>query len=491
MRPALRPVPDLGRALANGELSAAALLDDCLDRIGTLDGVLHAMIHVDGKGARTAALAADRRFADGAPLGPLDGIPVILKDNIAAAGLPLTCGSRILGGYVPPRDATVTARLRAAGAVILGKANLDEFGMGSSNEHSAFGAARNPHDPSHVPGGSSGGSCAAVAAGYAPLAFGTDTGGSVRLPASWCGVVGFKPTYGRLSRSGLVAFASSLDQPGPIARTVEGAALAFAAVRGHDPSDATSLPDLPDDGAARVRGRKPVRGMRIGVIRGFLGEGVDAAVIARAEKAIAALTRAGAAVHDVELPHARYAIAAYYVIASAEASSNLARFDGVRYGRRAEDPASLEELYVRTRTEGFGAEVRRRILLGTFALSAGYAPKYYGRASRVRDLIRRDFDDAFADADVLVSPVAPTPAFPLGERAGDPLSMYLTDAMTIPASLAGLPAVSVPMGAVGGLPVGLQILGPATCDARVLRVGAALEAELGPAAPPALTGASS
>jgi aspartyl-tRNA(Asn)/glutamyl-tRNA(Gln) amidotransferase subunit A len=492
VRPALRPVPDLAKALAAGELTARVLLDDCLDRIRALDGSLNAMICVDEEQARSAAAASDRRLAKRTPLGPLDGIPVILKDNIAAAGFPLTCGSRILEGYVPPRDATVTARLRAAGAVLIGKANLDEFGMGSSNEHSAFGAVRNPHDPACVPGGSSGGSCAAVAAGYAPLAFGTDTGGSVRLPASWCGVVGFKPTYGHVSRSGLVAFASSLDQIGPVARTVEGAALAFAAVRGHDPSDATSLPDLPDEeAAARHRGRKPVQGMRVGVIRGFLGEGVHADVTARAEEAIDALRNAGARVHDVELPHARYAIAAYYVIASAEASSNLARFDGVRYGHRAADPASLEDLYVRTRTEGFGAEVRRRILLGTFALSAGYAPQYYGRASRVRDLIRRDFDAAFASADVLVSPVAPTPAFRLGERTDDPLAMYLTDAMTIPASLAGLPAVSVPMGTAGALPVGLQILGPATRDSRVLCVAAALEAALGPAAPPALAGASS
>ncbi|MBZ0269023.1 aspartyl/glutamyl-tRNA amidotransferase subunit A, partial [bacterium] len=376
--------------------------------------------------------------------------------------------------------------------VLLGKANLDEFGMGSSNEHSAFGAVRNPHDPDRVPGGSSGGSCASVAAGYAPLAFGTDTGGSVRLPASWCGVVGFKPTYGRVSRSGLVAFASSLDQIGPVARTVEGAALAFAAVRGHDPAEATSLPDLPDEAAAeRTRGTRSVRGMRVGVIRAFLGEGVDTDVTARAEEAIAALVRAGATVHDVALPHARYAIAAYYVIASAEASSNLARFDGVRYGHRSAEAATLDELYVRTRTTGFGAEVRRRILLGTFALSAGYAARYYGRASRVRDLIRADFDAAFANADVLVSPVAPTPAFPLGERADDPLSMYLTDAMTIPASLAGLPAASVPMGNAGALPVGLQILAPRTRDARVLRVAAALEEALGPAPPPALAGASS
>jgi len=492
VRPALRPVPDLARELARGRLTAVALLEDCLDRIRALDGTLNAMLHVDEDGARAAAAASDRRLGADAPLSPLDGIPVILKDNIAAAGLPLTCGSRILDGYVPPADATVTARLRAAGAVLLGKANLDEFGMGSSNEHSAFGAVRNPHDPDRVPGGSSGGSCAAVAAGYAPLAFGSDTGGSVRLPASWCGVVGFKPTYGRVSRSGLVAFASSLDQIGPVARTVEGAALAVAAVRGHDPAEATSRPDPVDgDSASRARGSKPVRGMRIGVIRAFLGEGVDADVAARAEEAIAALARAGAIVHDVDLPHARYAIAAYYVIASAEASSNLARFDGVRYGRRAADPATLDELYVRTRTEGFGMEVRRRILLGTFALSAGYAARYYGRASRVRDRIRRDFDAAFAGADVLVSPVGPTPAFRLGERTDDPLAMYLTDAMTIPASLAGLPAASVPMGVAGGLPVGLQILAPAARDARVLRVAAALEGALGPAAPPALAGASS
>lgn len=484
MRPALRPVPELARDLDAGELSAVELLDDCLANVAQRNDELNAMIHVDDSGAREAAEASDRRRARKEPLGPLDGIPVIIKDNIAVRALPLTCASCILGGYIPPRDATATARLRAAGAVILGKANLDEFAMGSSNEHSAFGPVRNPHDPERVPGGSSGGSCVAVAAGFAPLALGSDTGGSIRLPASWCGVVGFKPTYGRVSRSGLVAFGSSLDQIGPVARTVEGVALAFAALRGHDPADATSLPDGPDEPPEREK----VRGMRIGVMRGAGDTALADDVAAATDTALRALEEVGAVLVDVELPHARYAVAAYYVIASAEASSNLARFDGVRYGYRGRG-ATLEELYVSTRTRGFGPEVRRRILLGTFALCAGYADEYYGRATRLRERIRGDYTRAFETVDAIVSPVAATSAFRLGERMDDPLSMYLTDALTIPASLAGLPAVSVPI-PTSRLPIGLHVQGPFDCDARVLRVAAAVERELGLAAPPGGNGAA-
>ncbi len=482
MRPAFTPAPELAKALTDGELTATVILDDCLARVAEANGDVNAVLHVDEPGARAAAAAADARHSRGESLGPLDGVPVILKDNIAVKGLPTTCASRILENYVPLRDATATARLRAAGAVIVGKANLDEFAMGSSNEHSAFGVVRNPHDPSRVPGGSSGGSCAAVAAGFAPIAFGSDTGGSVRLPASWCGVVGVKPTYGRVSRSGLVAFGSSLDQIGPVARSVEGAALALAAIAGADPADATTRAETPDLLAGLHDG---VDGLRVGVARQFLGEGVDEPVTARVLAAVQALADAGAKTVDVELPHARYGVAAYYVIASAEASSNLARFDGVRYGHRSQDAATLEDLYVRTRTEGFGDEVKRRIMIGTFVLSAGYADQYYRRAQKVRSLIRRDFDEAFGSADVIVSPVAPTPAFPIGERTDDPLAMYLTDAMTIPASLAGIPAVSVPIGDVDGLPVGLHIQAPFGDDARALRVAAAVEKALGVAEPPA------
>ncbi len=483
MRPALRPVEELAEALAAGDLTSAAIVEDGLAAIARTDDVLGAMLHVDASGARVAAAASDQRRGRGESLGPLDGIPVIVKDNIDVEGLPTTCASRMLEGYVPVRDATAVARLRAAGAVILGKANLDEFAMGSSNEHSAFGPARNPHDVDRVPGGSSGGSCVAVAAGYAPLALGSDTGGSVRLPASWCGVVGMKPTYGRVSRSGLVAFGSSLDQIGPVTRSARGTALALAALSGPDPADATTRPDDPDPAAALDEG---VDGLRVGVARHLFREGCDDAVLDRTEKAVAALAAAGARVTDVEIPRARFGVAAYYVIASAEASSNLARFDGVRYGHRSADARTLEELYVGSRSEGFGDEVKRRILIGTYVLSAGYADRYYHRAQGVRDHLRRDFDRAFETVDVVVSPVAPTVAFPLGDRSEDPLAMYLLDLFTIPANLAGIPAVSVPIGRAGSMPVGLQIQAPAGADGTALRAAAGLERAIGPAAPPAL-----
>jgi aspartyl-tRNA(Asn)/glutamyl-tRNA(Gln) amidotransferase subunit A len=480
LRPGRRAVPDLARDLVRGELTATELVEDCLAAIRERDGALRAFLHVDEDGARAAAAESDARRARGASLGPLDGIPVAIKDNVVVRGLPTTCGSRILDGYRSPVDATAVARLRAAGAVILGKTNLDEFGMGSSTEHSAFGPTRHPLDPARVPGGSSGGSCVAVADGMAPLALGTDTGGSVRLPASWCGVVGVKPSWGRVSRSGLVAYASSLDQIGAIASTTAGCALLLDAIAGHDPLDATSHPSPPErwDGAPEGG----ARGLTVALVPELLGEGVDGEVRALVEDAARAFGRIGARVVEAHLPHARYAIAAYYVVASAEASSNLARFDGVRYGRRAAGPRDLDDLYTRSRSEGFGAEVKRRILMGTFALAAGYHDRYYGRAAKARALLARDFRDAFASADVLLSPVAPGPAFRLGERLDDPLAMYLTDAMTVPASLAGIPALSVPCGATAaGLPVGVQLQAPFLREATLLRAAAAFERARGPA----------
>jgi aspartyl-tRNA(Asn)/glutamyl-tRNA(Gln) amidotransferase subunit A len=485
-RPASRTIPDLAAALHAGELTATELVGDALDRIEERNVRLRAFLSVDVDGAKAAATASDERRAEGRARGPFDGIPYALKDSIVARGLPATCGSRILENFVSPYDSTVATRLREAGAILVGKTNLDEFAMGSSNEHSAFGAASNPWDESRVPGGSSGGSCVAVAAGMAPLAFGSETGGSVRLPASYCGVVGVKPTYGRVSRYGLVAFGSSLDQIGPVTRDVAGAAAALAAVAGLDPCDATSADaPVPDWGTAVEEGRDGLQGLRVGVVRDFLGDGVDAGVRERVDAAVMDLGRQGAEIVEVELPNVRYAVAAYYVVASAEASANLARFDGVRYGRRAEDVADLEEMYTKSRSEGFGDEVKRRIMIGTFALSAGYYDAYYGRAMRARRLIQRDYERAFQSADVLISPVAPTPAFPLGERMAEPLAMYLTDAMTVPANLAGVPAISVPAGDADGLPVGLQIQAPHFREDQLFRAAAAHETAVGPAPVPA------
>jgi aspartyl-tRNA(Asn)/glutamyl-tRNA(Gln) amidotransferase subunit A len=480
-----RPLPELSAALARGELSSADLVEDALARVDAWNRRLNVFLHVDAAGARAAAAASDTRRARGCLRGPLDGIPYALKDNIVARGMPATCGSRFLAGFVPPYDATVVERLRRAGAVLIGKANMDEFAMGSSNEHSAFGPTRNPHDPERVPGGSSGGACAAVAAGMIPLAFGSSTGGSVRLPASFCGVVGAKPSYGRVSRYGLVAFGSSLDQIGPIARSVEGAARALQVVAGEDPRDATTCrAPVPDWVAALDEG---IAGLRIGVVREHLGEGIDPVVRDRVEEAIRVLEREGARVVEVEMPHTRFAVAAYHVVSGAEASSNLARFDGARYGRRADRVADLEELYVRSRADGFGDEVKRRILIGTFALSAGYHDEYYGRAMKARSLVRRDYEKAFARADALVSPAAPVLPFRLGERLDDPLAMYLVDALTIPANLAGVPALSVPARPTGdGLPVGLQIQAPVLEEARMLRVAHAWERVAGLGALPRL-----
>ena len=415
----------------------------------------------------------DRRVAAGEDPGPLAGVPVALKDNLCTEGVPTTCSSRILEGWVPPYTATVVERLVAAGAVPVGKTNLDEFAMGSSTENSAFGPTRNPHDVTRVPGGSSGGSAAAVAAGFAPVSLGSDTGGSIRQPAALCGVVGVKPTYGTVSRLGLVAFGSSLDQIGPFSATVADAALVLEVIGGHDPGDSTSLPgSFPsvsehlDDG---------VSGLRVGIVTEMMGDGIAADVTARVRAAADALAAAGATVEEVSVPAATYGLSAYYLVAPAEASSNLARYDGVRYGVRVE-AATAGEMMEATRTAGFGDEVKRRIMLGTYALSAGYYDAFYGKALKVRTLIRRDFDAAYERFDVLLSPTSPTTAFPFGDKTADPMAMYLNDVCTIPTNLAGHPAMSVPFG-VGddGLPVGVQVLAPALGEVVMFRTAAVLE----------------
>jgi aspartyl-tRNA(Asn)/glutamyl-tRNA(Gln) amidotransferase subunit A len=404
----------------------------------------------------------------------LDGVPIALKDNLAAAGEPCGCASRILEGYVSPFDATAVARLREGGAIVVGRTNMDEFAMGSSTEHSAHGPTRNPWDLSRSPGGSSGGSAAAVAAGVVPLAFGSDTGGSIRQPAAFTGVVGMKPTYGRVSRFGLVAFASSLDQIGPLARTAEDCALGLDLVSGHDPRDSTSLPEPPTRCREALGGG--AAGLVVGLPREYLAaDGADPDVLRAVEEAARELEKAGAALREVTLPHTRHAVATYYLIATAEASSNLARFDGVRYGRRAPGASGLTDLYERSRSEGFGPEVKRRILLGTYVLSAGYYDAYYRKAQQVRSLLRRDFAAAFEGCDALLTPTAPEVAFRVGERTSDPLRMYLSDVYTVSANLAGVPAVSLPCGFAHGLPVGLQLVGRAGDDATPLRLADAFQ----------------
>jgi aspartyl-tRNA(Asn)/glutamyl-tRNA(Gln) amidotransferase subunit A len=456
-------------AIRRGETSAEAACAAALERIDALDDTLHAFQHVAREAALERARALDRQ---GAPGGPLHGVPIALKDNIVTRGQPSTAGSRLLEGYVSPFDATVVERLERAGAVVVGKTVCDEFAMGSSTEHCAYGPARNPWNPGRIPGGSSGGSAVAVAAGLTPVALGSDTGGSVRQPAALCGVVGVKPTYGRVSRYGLIAFASSLDQIGPLARTVRDAALVLEAIAGGDPRDATAA-DRPfeprwDEGVPRA--------VRVGVPRDLLQGGVDDDVMAAFEAAIATLRDRGASIVDVALPHSRCAIPVYYLIATAEASSNLARYDGVRYGRRAPDARLLSDMYGRTRRLGFGAEVTRRIMLGTFVLSEGYSEAYYLKAQQVRTLIRRDFETAFSGVDVIALPTSPTTAFPFGARLDDPLQMYLADVFTVGASLAGLPAISVPCGlSPARLPIGLQLIGRAWDEATLLAVGDAYE----------------
>jgi aspartyl-tRNA(Asn)/glutamyl-tRNA(Gln) amidotransferase subunit A len=468
-------------AISGGEASALEVTEAHLARIAAVDGAVHAFLHVDQDGAREAARRIDARRSAGEELPPLAGVPLALKDVITTQGLPTTCGSRFLEGWVPPYDATVTRRLREAGLVILGKTNMDEFAMGSSTEHSAFGPTHNPWDLDRIPGGSGGGSAAAVAAYEAPLAVGTDTGGSIRQPAAVTGTVGVKPTYGGVSRFGLVALASSLDQAGPCARTVLDAALLHSVIGGHDPLDSTSVDaPVPDVvGAARAA---DVRGMRVGVVRQFSGEGYQAGVEQRFREAVSLLEELGATVVEVDCPAFDYALPAYYLILPSECSSNLARFDAMRYGLRVGDDgvASAEDVMALTRDAGFGPEAKRRIMLGTYALSSGYYDAYYGQAQKVRTLIARDFAAAFEQADVLVSPTTPTTAFRIGERVDDPLAMYLADLCTIPSNLAGNASMSVPVGLApeDGLPVGLQVIAPPLADDRLYRVGAAVEAAL-------------
>ena len=435
---------------------------------------VHAFLRVTEELARAQAAEADRRLAGGDGAGELTGIPVAIKDVLSVEGVETTAGSQILRGYRPPYDATAIARLRAEGAVFLGMTNCDEFAMGSSTENSGYFPTRNPHDPTRVPGGSSGGSAAAVACGEAVLGLGTDTGGSIRQPAALCGVVGVKPTYGRVSRYGLIAFASSLDQIGPFARTVGDAALVVQALAGADPLDATSA-DRPADFLTGLE--RGVEGLRIGLPREYFEvEGMEPGVRAAVDRAVLALERAGAELVDVRLPHTDYGLASYYIIAPAECSSNLARFDGVKYGARDESATNLLETYLRTRRKGFGDEVRRRVMLGTYALSAGYYDAYYLKAQKVRTLIAQDFERAFQHCDAIVSATSPVVAFPLGAKSGDPLAMYLCDVLTLGGNLAGLPGVSVPCGTSEGLPVGLQVLAPQWEDATALRVARAYEA---------------
>ncbi len=459
--------------LDRGDISASELIDASLSKIGARRD-LAAVVSIREAAARVEAEAASKRIAEGRPLSVLDGVPVLLKDNIVHAGEPATCASRILENFVSPYDAGVTERLRAAGAVIVGRTNMDEFAMGSSTENSIHGPSHNPWDLSRACGGSSGGSAAAVAAGLVPVALGSDTGGSIRQPASFCGVVGLKPTYGRVSRWGLVAFASSLDQIGPLGRTVRDCATMLETIAGHDERDSTSVPEAVPSFGSVLDGN--VEGLTIGIPREyFVEDGVDPVVLTRVREAITELESAGARFIDVSLPHTEYTIATYYLIATAEASSNLARFDGVRYGRRAERVEDLADLYQRSRSEGFGAEVKRRILLGTYVLSAGYYDAYYGKAQRVRTLIRRDFEAAFETCDLILTPTAPETAFSLGAKVGDPLSMYLSDVYTVSANLAGLPGLSMPCGLSDGMPVGLQLIGKPLEETMILRVGHALE----------------
>ncbi len=478
---------DAVRAFRARERSAVEITRSALDRVARHDRAVGAFLRVDAEGALAAAATLDARLAAGDAMTdrPLAGAVVAVKDVLATRGLRTTCASRMLEHYVPPYDAWTVARLRDAGAVIVGKTNMDEFAMGSSTENSAFHPTRNPWDLTRTPGGSSGGSAAAVAARFAHAALGTDTGGSVRQPAALTGIVGLKPTYGRVSRYGLVAFASSLDVVSPFAQTVADAALLYESIAGPDAHDATSV-DRPVERADLSRGASVLKGLRVGVPREYFGDGLDADVSAGLRRALDQMAAAGAELVELSMPHTSHAVATYYVLAPAEASSNLARFDGVRYGLRA-DGRDLRSLYGATRDRGFGPEVKRRILLGTFALSAGYFDAFYGRAQKVRTLIARDFTEAFAKVDVLATPTSPTVAFKLGERTADPLAMYLADVCTLPASLVGVPALSLPVGlGASGLPVGLQLIAPAFEEARLLTVAHGVEELLGRLSLPSL-----
>jgi aspartyl-tRNA(Asn)/glutamyl-tRNA(Gln) amidotransferase subunit A len=468
----LTTAADIVGAVRSGAASAADVVEAHLARISAREGDVHAFNLVLADQARAAAAEIDAAVAAGQPVGPLAGVPIALKDNMCTRGVPTTCSSRILDGWKPPYDATVVTKLAAAGAIVVGKTNLDEFAMGSSTENSAFGPTRNPHDITRVPGGSSGGSAAAVAAGFSAISLGSDTGGSIRQPAALCGVVGVKPTYGYVSRYGLIAFASSLDQIGPFTTTVHDAALVLDVIGGHDPMDSTSIP-VAQPALVDVLDRG-VEGVRVGRITD-LPEGADPDVLERLEAAFDALREAGAVIVDVKVPAFGYALTAYYLIAPAEASSNLARFDGVRFGMRVDAP-DTNAMYSATRAAGFGDEVKRRIMLGTYALSAGYYDAYYGRALKVRRLIHDDFARAYQQAEVLLTPTSPTVAFPFGAKGDNPLSMYLCDLYTIPSNLAGHPAMSVPFGTgADDLPVGVQILAGTLDESTMFRVGAALE----------------
>ena len=467
----------------DGETSACGTAEAALNAAEKLNESLNAFLEIDREGALSRAKAIDAKIksetkmadeTSALPALPLAGVPLAVKDNICVRGMQASCGSRILGPYQPPYNATAIDRLIAAGSVIIGKTNCDEFAMGSSNENSAFGPVKNPWDISRVPGGSSGGSAAAVAAGIVPAALGSDTGGSVRQPAALCGVIGLKPTYGRVSRYGLVAFGSSLDQIGVFARQASDAAAVLQVIAGRDTHDATTAEVTVPDYSAELN--QDVRGLRIGVSRALLGDGLNAEVRAAIERSIEVYRELGTEIVDVDLPHAKYAIAVYYIIATAEASSNLARYDGVRYGFRAKDAPALRNMYRRTRDEGFGAEVKRRIMLGTYVLSAGYYDAYYLKAQKVRTLLRQDFAAAFANCDAVLTPTTPTPAFLFGEKVDDPLAMYLNDIYTVTANLAGVPGISVPCGlSADGLPIGLQLLGPYWSEARLLQLAHAYQ----------------
>ena len=470
-------VVETAEAVRSGARTAAEVCEESLGRVARHDATLNSFLAVDAEGARAAAARVDEARAKGEALGPLAGVTLGIKDNLCTRGVPTTCASKILEGWRPPYDAHVVERLRAAGAVLVGKTNLDEFAMGSSTENSAFGPVKNPWDLSRVPGGSSGGSAAAVAAGLVLGSLGSDTGGSVRQPGAFCGVTAVKPTYGRVSRYGLIAFASSLDQVGPFTRSVRDSARLMEVIAGHDARDATSLERVVPGYEAACD--EPAKGLRVGVVRAQLDAVEDPEVRRAMEAAEVALRDAGAELIDVELPHAKYAVSVYYLVATAEASSNLARFDGVRYGLRV-GASDLLAMVEETRARGFGPEVKRRIMLGTYALSAGYYDAFYLKAQKTRTLIRRDYDTAFESVDVVLSPTTPTPAFPFGARTEDPLSMYLADVFTLPPSLAGLPAISTPCGLTsGGLPVGAQLTGRPFDETTLFRACAAIEARVG------------
>jgi len=470
----LATLGSLRAALDSGAVSSADLVEGCVTRARASQESLHAFAGLRAEGARADAAAADARRASGELRSPLDGLPVAIKDNMVQAGELTTCASRILEGFVSPYTATAVARLEQAGAIAIGRTNMDEFAMGSSTEHSVYGPARNPWDRERTPGGSSGGSAAAVAAGVVPGALGSDTGGSIRQPASLSGVVGLKPTYGRVSRWGLVAFASSLDQIGVLAHTAADCAWLLEAIAGHDSRDSTSLPEPVPRYSEALGG--DVSGLVLGLPREyFVEEGVDPEVLSAVREAVSELERAGAKLREVSLPHTRYAVATYYLIATAEASSNLARYDGVRYGHRAAGVRNLAEMYQRTRSEGFGNEVKRRIILGTYVLSAGYYDAYYRKAQQVRTLLRRDFEEAFRGCDAIATPTSPETAFRIASKTDDPLTMYLSDIYTVSANLAGIPGISIPCGFAKGLPVGLQLLGRALDEATLLRIADAFQ----------------